>query len=77
MKQESKPSKPKKIRPAEPRVDLNESPKRPVGRPPLELPESIPDTPENIARAIVGAKPKKRGEWRFEKEHRENKNDRK
>jgi len=41
--------------------------KRPVGRPPLELPDPIPDTPENIARVVLNTKPKKRGEWRFEK----------
>ncbi len=41
--------------------------KRPVGRPPLELPDPIPDTPENIARAVLNTKPKKRGEWLFEK----------
>lgn len=41
--------------------------KRPVGRPPLELPEPIPDTPENIARIVLNTKPKKRSEWRFEK----------
>lgn len=40
---------------------------RPVGRPPLELPKPIPDTPENIARIVLNTKPKKRGEWRFEK----------
>ena len=44
-------------------------PKRPVGRPPLELPDPIPDTPENIARVVLNTKPKKRGEWRFEKQH--------
>ncbi len=41
--------------------------KRPVGRPPLELPDPIPDTPENIARVVLNTKPKRRGEWRFEK----------
>jgi len=41
--------------------------KRPVARPPLELPAPIPDTPENIARVVLNTKPKKRGEWRFEK----------
>lgn len=42
---------------------------RPVGRPPLEMPEQIPDTPENIARIIMATKPKKRDEWRFIQEH--------
>ena len=45
-------------------------PKRPVGRPPLELPDPIPDTPENIARVVLNTKPKKRGEWRFEKQRK-------
>ena len=49
-------------------------PKRPVGRPPLEFPDPIPDTPENIARVVLNTKPKKRGEWRFEK-RRARKND--
>lgn len=43
-----------------------DKPKRPVGRPPLEYPAPIPDTPENIAWAVLNTKPKKRGEWRFE-----------
>lgn len=49
---------------------IDSRPKRPVGRPPLELPDPIPDTPENIARVILNTKPKKRGEWRFEQERR-------
>ena len=57
-----------------PREDLKEPadprPKRPVGRPPLEFPDPIPDTPENIARAVLNTKPKRRGEWRFEKKSR-------
>lgn len=58
-------------KPSSPGDDANEPmnppPKRPVGRPPLEFPEPIPDTPENIARFVLNTKPKKRGEWRFEK----------
>jgi len=46
--------------------DKQDKPKRPVGRPPLEMPPLIPDTPENIAWAVLNTKPKKRGEWRFE-----------
>ena len=38
---------------------------RPVKR---SMPEPIPDTPENIARAIVTTPPKKRDEWRFLKD---------
>ena len=34
------------------------------GRPPNPMPEPIPDTPENVARAIMQGPPKDR--WRFE-----------
>ena len=47
--------------------NIEPRPKRPVGRPPLGFPDPIPDTPENIARVVLNTKPKKRGEWRFEK----------
>ena len=40
--------------------------KNPVGRPVEKpLPESIPDTPENVAMAIVTTKPKKKGDWDY------------
>lgn len=39
----------------------------PPRRPPLEFPDPIPDTPENIARVVLNTKFKQRGEWRFEK----------
>ena len=29
------------------------------------MPEQIPDTPENVARAILNTPPKKRDEWGF------------
>ena len=45
-------------------------PQRPLSRPPLELPDPIPDTPENIARVVLNTKPKRRGEWRFEKQRK-------
>ena len=51
-------------------VSKESRPKRPVGRPPLEFPDPIPDTPENIARVVLNTKPKKRGEWRFEKQRK-------
>lgn len=36
------------------------------GRPPVYvMPEPIPDTPENIAKAILTTPPKKRSEWKF------------
>lgn len=45
--------------------------KRKVGRPStLTMPEDIPDTPENVAKAILTSKPKKRHEWQFLKEQR-------
>ncbi len=48
------------------------SPKRPRGRPVEKpMPEPIPDTPENIARAIMKGPPKR--EWKFLKDHEENK----
>ena len=57
-----------------PREDMKEPidprPKRSVGRPPLDFPDPIPDTPENIARAVLNMKPKGRGVWRFEKQRR-------
>ena len=31
------------------------------------MPEPIPDTPENVARAILNTPPKKRDEWEFMK----------
>ena len=38
---------------------------RPVGRPPNPMPDRIPDTPENIARAVLNTPPKKADEWRY------------
>ena len=40
--------------------------KRPAGRPTLEHPEPILDTPKSIASAVLNTKLKKRGKWRFE-----------
>ncbi len=43
--------------------------KRPRGRPVEKtLPAPIPDTPENVAKALVRAKPKNRDEWKYLKE---------
>ena len=39
------------------------NPKRHRGRPEREWPDPIPDTPENVARAIMQGPPKK--EWQF------------
>ena len=42
------------------------TPKRQRGRPvELEMPELIPDTAENIARALLNTPPKKEGEWDY------------
>lgn len=38
---------------------------RPVKYP---MPEPIPDTPENILKAVLATPPKKRGEWRHVQE---------
>ncbi|MCY4070573.1 MAG: hypothetical protein OXG60_04705 [Chloroflexi bacterium] len=45
----------------------DKSEKRPVGRPPLEFPEKIDDTGENVLRKIMNTPPKPRGEWDYEK----------
>jgi len=37
---------------------------RPIEKP---MAEPIPDTPENIARAVLGTAPKKRDEWDYMK----------
>ena len=42
-------------------ADVTERRRR--GRPPREMPDPIPDTPENIARALVTSAPK--DEWRY------------
>ena len=47
----------------EPTTDTDEKPKRKPGRPRNPMPELIPDTPENIARAILAGPPKK--EWDY------------
>ena len=40
--------------------------KRPTpGRPPKPLPEPIPDTPENVARALLTTPPKAEHEWKY------------
>ncbi len=44
-------------------------PQQPRGRPAKRnLPEPIPDTPENIARAILTTSPKPDDEWRYQAE---------
>ncbi len=42
---------------------------KPRGRPvEYPLPEPIPDSPENIARALLATAPKKRTDWRHVRE---------
>lgn len=39
---------------------------KPRGRPAkLKMPDPIPDTPENIMRAVFNTKPKKVSEWKY------------
>lgn len=44
--------------------------KKPRGRPPLPMPEPIPDTPENVARAVLNTRPKKMDEWQYIKDYK-------
>ena len=42
--------------------------KRKRGRPvKYEMPEQIPDTPENVLRAVLNTPPKKEDEWEYVK----------
>ena len=45
-----------------------DAPRRTVGRPPKPLPESIPDTPENVARALLNTPPQDKAGWEFLRE---------
>ena len=40
-------------------------PKRGPGRPALPMPDPIPDTPENVAKAILSTPPKDPKTWKF------------
>ena len=47
----------------------NERPKRLRGRPRTHpMPDSIPDTPQNVARALMTTKPKTESEWEYLKD---------
>lgn len=40
--------------------------KRKPGRPPVKkMPERIPDTPENVAQALLATPPKKKSDWKY------------
>ena len=43
---------------------------RPVGRPPMEMPDMIPDTPTSVARKVLTTKPKKSGQWRYQRKRK-------
>ena len=49
---------------------VNPAPKRKPGRPPTPMPEPIPDTPENILKALLATPPKKREEWDYLKKEK-------
>ena len=46
------------------------APRRSVGRPPKPMPDPIPDTPENVARALLNTPPKDKDDWEFLRERR-------
>ena len=47
--------------------EMGQPGKRPVGRPPkyADMLAPIPDTPENIARAVLNTPPKKEKDWKY------------
>ena len=51
---------------------MTEKPKR-RGRPPKPSPDPIPDTPENVARAIMQGPPKQ--DWRYLQKQKEEPDD--
>ena len=46
-----------------------DKPKRSRGRPSRSMPEQIPDTPENVARALLNTPPKHNDEWDYMKDN--------
>ena len=54
--------------PSDPRTKedtMNPTTQRAPGRPALPLPDPIPDTPENVAKAILTTPPKDPKAWKF------------
>lgn len=45
--------------------EMPKTPKRGPGRPPKPMPERIPDTPDNVARAVLNTPPKSKGDWDY------------
>lgn len=55
--------------PADTNPKLEDAPKRPRGRPvERPYPDRIDASPEEIAEMVLRMPPKKRGQWRYEKE---------
>ena len=46
---------------------MNKQPKK-RGRPSKAMPDPIPDTPENVAKALVATPPKDPKDWKFLKQ---------
>ena len=42
--------------------------RRKVGRPPKPMPDPIPDTPENVARALLTSPPRRPDDWEYKKQ---------
>ena len=49
--------------------------KRKRGRPPKPMPEQIPDTPENVARALMTSPPRQPDEWEYRRADQSNEDD--
>ena len=43
------------------------------GKGTADMPEQIPDSPENIMRAVLSTPPRKSGEWKFMQERKQRK----
>ena len=58
--------------PTEARTGRKKQRNRKAGRPvTLPMPEPIPDTPENVAQAMMRTPPRKKHEWKFVQQHKE------
>ena len=52
-----------------------EKPHRKRGRPSKPMPEQIPDTPENVAWALMTSPPRQPDEWEYRRTDRSNEHD--
>ena len=58
------------------RIPVNPVTKRPRGRPVTKpMPELIPDTPENVAKALLSTPPVPEGAWEYLKKYEGKDND--